>query len=82
MKPFPPPVRRTTGSRGPTLEAERDLSGRLRRFAWEHQPRFDATTPHLQRDKTGHPEIGSASGESVSREQRAKIERDLHAVPP
>ena len=35
------------------------------RFAWEHQTRFDATTPHLQRNKTGHSEVGSAGGEPI-----------------
>src|SRR5690348_6243715 len=26
-------------------------------FAWEHQTRFGVTTPHLQRNKTGHSEV-------------------------
>jgi hypothetical protein len=50
-------------------------------LAWEDQAGFDATTPHLERYKTGQSQVGSAAGEPIGWKKRAQIECYLHAFP-
>jgi len=50
-------------------------------LAWEDQAGFDATTPNLERYKTGRSQVSATAGELISRKKRAQIKCYLHAFP-